>query len=340
MGVCWQFVPELDQDCFVEKTRPAQVRTAEYHVRDAKGVCWARHQTQKLWRGEEYTMQIDSHMRFEPGWDETLIGMLKACASQRPVLTTYPMGFTPPRELNKREFVPKPIAREFNQHRILIFGSTSVVVADAPPKPMLHAFLAGGFVFGPSSMISDVPYDPYQYFTGEEVSMAVRLWTHGYDLYAPNRPVLYHNYERQSSARHWSDDKQWVVLSNRSFVRIRHLFGTERTADAEALREIDRYGFGQARSLREYERFTGISFANRTVSERATTYYFPFANREEAEAAARAGVRDIPSAARDADDGAARVAPPARVRVTLSTTFKGPGVPEQLVEGRGGQVER
>ena len=44
---------------------------------DSLGVCWARHSVQQLYSGETYTLQIDSHMRFEQDWDEILIEMLK-----------------------------------------------------------------------------------------------------------------------------------------------------------------------------------------------------------------------------------------------------------------------
>ena len=44
---------------------------------DSKGVCWARNQVQQLYKGEDYTLQIDSHMRFEKDWDDTLIKMIK-----------------------------------------------------------------------------------------------------------------------------------------------------------------------------------------------------------------------------------------------------------------------
>ncbi len=52
---------------------------------------------QKLWAGEEYYLQIDSHMRFAPGWDEQLIHWLAACEQQaqfgKAVLSTYPPDF-------------------------------------------------------------------------------------------------------------------------------------------------------------------------------------------------------------------------------------------------------
>ena len=43
---------------------------------ESKGVCWARNLTQQQYNNEEYTLQIDSHMRFEKNWDEILISMI------------------------------------------------------------------------------------------------------------------------------------------------------------------------------------------------------------------------------------------------------------------------
>src|SRR4051812_21937399 len=52
VGLCWQFVPEEDQDCFQVETRPEQCRVVEFHARQGLGACWARHHAEKLWRGE------------------------------------------------------------------------------------------------------------------------------------------------------------------------------------------------------------------------------------------------------------------------------------------------
>jgi len=57
---------------------------------ESKGVCWARNLTQQQYDGEEYTLQIDSHMRFEKDWDEMLIGMIKQLQDKghkKPLLT-------------------------------------------------------------------------------------------------------------------------------------------------------------------------------------------------------------------------------------------------------------
>jgi hypothetical protein len=59
---------------------------------DSKGVCWARNLTQQLYDGEEYTLQIDSHMRFAPNWDTEMIKMIKQLQKKghkKPLLTGY-----------------------------------------------------------------------------------------------------------------------------------------------------------------------------------------------------------------------------------------------------------
>jgi hypothetical protein len=53
--------------------------TQEIHIesKHAKGPLYARHVIQKnLYKNEDYYLQIDSHMRFEKNWDETVIEQL------------------------------------------------------------------------------------------------------------------------------------------------------------------------------------------------------------------------------------------------------------------------
>ena len=54
----------------------------------------------------------------------------------------------------------------------------------------------------------EVPYDPDLYFHGEEVAMSARLWTSGFNIYAPNRLLLFHLYktehtDQEHAATHW-----------------------------------------------------------------------------------------------------------------------------------------
>lgn len=265
VGICWQFVPGDDDDCFQVETRPDQCRIVKFHAKDSRGVCWARHQTQKLWQGEEFTLQIDSHMRFAPEWDRQLLEMYTACGTDRAVLTSYPVPYEPPSSLSP-EAVVTIKAKHFDAHGILMFSSVSIPVASAKPTPQPAAFCAAGYLFAPSGIIEEVPYDPHIYFQGEEITLAARLWTHGWDLFAPNRCVVYHDYtNRPDRVRHWKDDQDWGKLNRKSMIRIRHLLGIENTDDPDALADIDAFGLGTARPLAGYEAFSGIDFQTQCI---------------------------------------------------------------------------
>jgi [Skp1-protein]-hydroxyproline N-acetylglucosaminyltransferase len=75
----------------------AQIREIILDYREATGPCKARMLAQKLWAGEDYVLQIDSHMRFCPGWDIQLVEWLTDCERRatysKAVLSTYPPPF-------------------------------------------------------------------------------------------------------------------------------------------------------------------------------------------------------------------------------------------------------
>ncbi len=79
-----------------DPARPDQVRAITFHASEARGLGWARAHAQSLWDGEEFVLQIDSHMRFADDWDARMIAALEEpCRVPDPVLTVYPPGYTP-----------------------------------------------------------------------------------------------------------------------------------------------------------------------------------------------------------------------------------------------------
>ena len=60
---------------------------------ESLGPCVARYFASKLWAGEQYFMQIDSHIWFAQNWDEKLRDMIVKAPSSKPVLSTYPPGY-------------------------------------------------------------------------------------------------------------------------------------------------------------------------------------------------------------------------------------------------------
>ncbi len=270
-GICSQFVPDEDGDLFVVKTRPDQCRVLEFDARDSLGACWARHKADALWQGEDYVLRIDSHMRFAEGWDEKLLAMLAKCPSEQPVLSSYPPGYTPPDTLSPPT-VSAIYARGFDDDGMLTVHAKAIAVKDAPAIPERTAFCAAGLLFASSRILDDVPYDPHLYFKGEEATMAVRLWTSGWDIFSPNDVVAYHDYSKHAGRRrHWNDNERWKTLNQLAFARARHLLAESTGEDPESLIDVARYGLGTRRTLAEYTAFSGIDFARRLIGGKTST---------------------------------------------------------------------
>ena len=68
-GICRQFREGDGFDEIPEYENDPRFRVVNVDWKKAKGVCWARNIVQNEYDGEAYTLQIDSHHRFAPGWD-------------------------------------------------------------------------------------------------------------------------------------------------------------------------------------------------------------------------------------------------------------------------------
>ncbi|MBW4472470.1 MAG: hypothetical protein KME45_19170 [Stenomitos rutilans HA7619-LM2] len=255
-GIVWQGKPGIDP-LPVEYLSCCRLLLVD--ADRSRGVCWARSKTQSLWDGEPYTLQIDSHMRFVHGWDELLLHMLMHCPSAKPLLTAYPPAYTPPNHLHPGE-PTRLVASHFTEQGILSLASGASLCYDI--KPQLGMFIAAGFWFAPSQMLQDVPYDPQLYFQGEEINLAVRAWTHGWDIYHPNQVTCYHEYTRPGKPRHWEEHDYWWRLDQVAHQRLKHLLQIEASSQIS----LDRYGLGTQRSLSSYEQFSGVDFQRQQLT--------------------------------------------------------------------------
>ncbi|MDD2743554.1 MAG: GlcNAc-transferase family protein [Rhodocyclaceae bacterium] len=277
-GVLWQLVPGEDDDCRVlaEHVPQRQIRSREVHPKDSLGACWARHRIlTELREDEAFVLQIDSHMRFVDGWDEKLLAMWRDCQSERAVLSTYPVAYVPPDELGAKAITILHPA-QFNHRGILTFKARSDSYALRTERPTPNAFVCAGFLFGPKAAFDEVPYDPYLYFHGEEISLSARFWTHGWNPFTPNDVLIYHYYGRsEQRPRHWADNPAWGNLDSRSLSRLRHLFGIEKSTDPGVIEAIDHYGLGQARTLGEYQRYADVDLINQKIGPLSAAGRYP-----------------------------------------------------------------
>lgn len=271
-GVFLQLKPD-DPDEWYELPKHPSVEIQWIDADDSQGACWARTQAQRMYSDERYWLQIDSHMRAVEDWDELLIDMWKSTDDPKAVLSAYPNGFKQPCELNM-EGIPLMEANKFNEHGLLVFEAKQFHVT--PDKPVPGAFVAGGYIFGPGQIIEEVPYDPDIYFYGEEISLAVRLFTHGYNVYNPNKNLLFHLYKKGGGAEptHWGDHSDWFKLNRKSIVRVHAICGTLNVAPKslnaamEDLEGLENYWRGDERTLEEFETMAGIDFKEQRIIDR------------------------------------------------------------------------
>ena len=268
IGIARQYSDEDGFDNLDEYRKDKRFRILDIPYQDAKGVCWARHQVQQLYKGETYTLQIDSHMRFVKDWDDILIKMIKGLQKdgyKKPLLTGYVPSFDPENDpAGRAQDAWRMVFDRFIPEGAVFFLPETIPGWREMKKPVTARFYSAHFCFTLGQFSTEVQHNPEYYFHGEEISIAARAYTWGYDLFHPHIPVVYHEYTRKGRTKQWDDDKEWVRRNNQAHLLNRKLFGMD---GEEVTMDFSKYGFGTERTLKDYEIYSGLKFSNRAVQQ-------------------------------------------------------------------------
>lgn len=301
VGVVWQCDRDSDSSCFEvegdlfrdkDATLGAMGEWWKHHVRhvempwqQARGPCIARHICKTLWRGEKYFLQTDSHMRFRGKWDSAMASLLESARSEgtpKPILTTYPLGYTLPNNVPDDACATYLVPKTFDNDGILRqsgrrlrrVASTKDRNSKEERLGVIPSLLwASGFSFSDAFLLQEVPYDPLLEFLffGEEVSMAARLYTHGYDFFAPTEALVYHLWSREHrpTFQQAKVDDEREAMKARSVRRVKALLGLlpphDDADDKSVWNGLSFFGLGGTRTLREFEDWVGIDLKSGTV---------------------------------------------------------------------------
>ena len=260
-GIVWQGLPE-DEILIRDLKNLSNCRIIEIEAHKSLGAGWARSLAQRLLYDEDFILQLDSHHRFEQDWDQILLETWAQCKTEKPILSGYPPPYIPPAYFEPGHVPTRIAAKVFDDFGIL--GLKPVGNLTNYEEPQIGMFLAGGFIFAKSQFYLEVPYDPFIYFQGEEISLSVRAWTAGWDIFYPHRIILRHYYLRSDEVKHWKDNRYWTDLDIKSRRRVLNLL-TANNGD----QYLGVYGLGSQRTLKEYEEFTGINFQEQIIPEEA-----------------------------------------------------------------------
>ncbi|CAM9191310.1 unnamed protein product, partial [Ascophyllum nodosum] len=299
VGLVWQLDLHASEDAAMHRATPTgeslrggRVRSLVIPAVDAAGPSWARRVAQSLWNEEKYLLQIDSHTRFRPGWDSYLIRTLQRCPSFKPILTTYPVGYQLPHKIPAGELRPTLLVPdEFGPEGML--RQKGRLLLRKAKEPLPSPLWASGFSFSGSALLLEVPYDPglRHSFFGEEISMAARMYTRGWEFFAPPQTVIYHLWSRAHRPSFRQVSTPITQLEEaRAKCRLRRLLGvgaaeppvdegadtslSERTQaqdggfddDFSASFVGDHFGLGTARTLASFEERLGVDFCSATVT--------------------------------------------------------------------------
>jgi UDP-GlcNAc:polypeptide alpha-N-acetylglucosaminyltransferase len=206
----------------------------------------------KLFRGEDYVFQIDSHSRFVPDWDLILMNNIeqlppKSCISH------YPSTWDPKVDGNQ---LPKDydllIARMckgfYNNEHILIPVCGLMTLKERRSVPALIA--GAGMTLYPGSVHKDMDMDPHLpfLFQGEELLFTMRMVSKGYKVFSPAENIVFHYYGRKDNAKFFDLSAQVPDMEQQrqqSLQRAKYIMGylpkEQLTNPSVSLIEIDKY---------------------------------------------------------------------------------------------------
>ncbi len=274
-GICLQYdndnCEETREDCLDHYLNDDRFRFVKYDYRESRGGCWARNLCQEFYQDEDYTLQVDAHSQFIEGWDAVLIQMLRDMPSEKPLITSFPPLYT----LDENGQTTLSHLRGLNHIATTLAGSwrkegwilhPQKFIPENNHFPRRTRFLSGAFVFTLGQWNDEVRQDPEHFYTGEEFALALRSYTHGYDLFDPDQIVVWHRLHPEPNRKYWNDNEESATNARhgKAISRLRKLL------NGDPDNELGRYGLGNIRSLEDYRIFSGLDCSTLSIHPDAT----------------------------------------------------------------------
>lgn len=277
------------------------IRLRRLSAASAMGPTYGRYMAMLLYRGEALALILDSHYRFRPMWDTLGGTFLLKMKDPKAVLSHYPEAYSVspsfPLYRGSTAYLCKAyFLSDFGFIRLngIVVSDRTLAKNNAYNDPyvslkwsdmtpadyfrMPQPWVAGGFLLSSASIFRDVPFDPHLQFTfdGEEVLYSLRLWTHGYNIYSPERSICYHYYTRQTAPRVWLERSAWHIEQQKTRARIQFLLqshwkGREtlmvprNTTNSYVISDANRYGMGAVRTVLQWYDYAGVDPVRHTV---------------------------------------------------------------------------
>lgn len=264
-----------ENDISVKPRENVEVYTEHYSK--AKGPVWARYLAQQKYNGEQFYLQLDSHMRVVKQWDTEMKNMLNMLP-EKSILTQYPPEYNVKNDsFNVNEIRSGLYIQGFGVNDKTTRIQSDIITDDSLKSkyPYVSKAWSGCFSFSDASMLKDAPYDPFLpfLFFGEEFDISVRLYTHGWNFYSPHKNLIYTTFKRNHRRTFWQD-LSWfrrIMYEGCSRKRLSKRLNIQWTPNYFGLipifpwvnenvlyKEIEKYNLGTERTFEDYEKFAEI----------------------------------------------------------------------------------
>ena len=199
-GICFQHDP--DDDYLKIYDNNPQFRIHRMHWREAKGPAYARGIIFDLFKKDEedYFFQIDCHTRFFDKWDTKILESFKICKqiNTKCVISHYPVNINNINgNLSTLVHIQTVRCLDIN-HGIKTHGK-NLNLKDCPKKSW---GTSAAMLFFDKQAYNDIPFDKEIYHGlqfEEQVVIAARYWTSGYDIFTPTHHIISTEYMTSSS---------------------------------------------------------------------------------------------------------------------------------------------
>ena len=239
------------------------VRLVESKAPDNLGMGFGRYLADRLYAGEDYYLQIDAHSRFDQNWDTFLIDEVnrhKANGFKKPLITNYPKPFWYDGDEEKwRDHLEVPSQFYWKDKQRFKLYRTPMQGTVGNPEGNIHSItVSGGSIFVEGKFL-----DPNEliFADGEEIFMAARAYTNGYDLFIPSKMFMSHLYTNPNSS---GKNQRRVVAGDwpNETAKLEKISKDEIALTLIGEGTVGKYRLGTERTLAEYGKFCGLDFVN------------------------------------------------------------------------------
>lgn len=261
LAICYQ---SDDLETLKELKKIKNCRVVHLFEKDVRGSVYARYLCQKMIEDEKYIYQIDSHMRFVKHWDTKMIEQLESLNDKKAILSFYPPNYNEDMRLlpvdDKKFNDPTSsgvmYVNGFKSDTSYFLDINSKLIGkDSVEVNKQNAFISAGNLFTYSKAYKEVIFDCEMFFYGDELPMAIRLFTHGWNVYNPKDGYIYHQYVNK--LRKVPPLENAMGKENERFKDLLNIDGKNK--------DLGIYGLGKERTLEDYQKFSGVNFKDRII---------------------------------------------------------------------------